>query len=258
MSLKLSHASNLYWWDTYYVPGKHFLLGMRHFWVQNHVNNLYMVVQKIRSPVNNHCSIWLRIFLLFWGWVHENKAYQCTSWVGVYQNELPLSPAWTPRLSSILMLPETFMKELSMHIPRVIWKSGISVVVQRKGLEEKVQGKTMAGYDLQKSLQTPKAEFVSCCPQVQICPSILLSDSVAGKPFPRVPWQRPFYLILSTGGARGRLADEKRERDFLLFLSPCPVSQQWLLEGTPVSLSISRSSLCSNERFQQQLLGSVS
>lgn len=72
------------------ASGTHFLLDMWHFF---EFKKGYMVVQKIKSSINNHCSIWLRMLsLLLSGWGHENKPYKCADWVGVCENELPLSP----------------------------------------------------------------------------------------------------------------------------------------------------------------------
>lgn len=203
----------------------------------------------MRSSIRNPRSIWLRIlFLSFYSWVHGNKPHKCTSWVGVCENELPLSPdsSHATGLNPILMLPEkliikglpmnTFLikeRSFSWKAKRYIWKFRTPVVVQRKVLEQD-NGKKAGWLSLPKP---PKAE----CQIATYCPSApssllcsLLCDAGVGtfasSFLPLSPRSEAFYLILPIGGARGRLKGEKREA-FLPSLSsslPPPPHQEHL------------------------------
>lgn len=98
-------------WDTFYQSGRQTFLGRCETFSE--FSEGYVVVQKIRSSINNRCSFWLRIlFLLFCGWVQENKPRKYTSRVRVCINELPLSPepSYAITLSPMLQLPEKFIK----------------------------------------------------------------------------------------------------------------------------------------------------
>lgn len=73
------------WESVQYISVRqHFSLDVSHFL------SAIKVVQKIRTSINNHCSIWLKIlFLLFYSWVSKNKPHKYTYCVGVCDNEVP-------------------------------------------------------------------------------------------------------------------------------------------------------------------------
>lgn len=130
-----------------------------------------MVVQKIRSSINNRCSVWLRtLFPLFCSWVQENRPYKYTKWEGERENDRSPSPdpSYAAKLSPISMLPETIIKGLPMNSSFIkercfLWNAEIAgngtlVVAQRESLEQyNGQSRLTAPYRKGR-LSHPKAE----------------------------------------------------------------------------------------------------